>query len=109
MTPYTYTHDHTHTHTGIRPDKHSYKLFCEGFIKLRDDLDYALSSYESLRKTAVVGGTKLLDRRSLSSLLSASCAARSPRRRRRARPVALSPFRPFAPFRPFLFCLLACF
>lgn len=54
---------------GIRPDKNTYRLFVEGYVKLRDDVDYALNAYDSLTKTAVVGGTKLLSKDALATLL----------------------------------------
>lgn len=61
---------------GIRPNKTTYKHFCEGYVKLKDDIDYALGAYESLRKTAVVGGTKLLEKSQLSNMLRKSAGSR---------------------------------
>ncbi len=54
---------------GLRPNRYTHMHVCRGYIRMRD-ADLALAAFTSMREASGAGGSRLLERQYLASLLS---------------------------------------
>lgn len=53
---------------SLRPNRYTHMHVCRGYIRMRD-ADLALAAFTSMREASGAGGSRLLDRQYLASLL----------------------------------------